>query len=168
MSEAVRRGPKPGPRLKTLLGPNGPFPYGATMNDLVTAGFTRDLKPYLDDGTIQIDDQGIYRLVEKEPAESPVSTGDASPVERRSQVFPAGHHLDVHPLCEMFPVMSDLAGCGKSRDFGKTVMKRARNGNPVLIKSTGYEGTKATNWAGSTTDRLPQPAKSREFGMPVL
>ena len=33
-----------------------------------------------------------------------------------------------------------LAGCGKSRDFGKTVMKRARNGNLGLIKSTGYEG----------------------------
>src|SRR6516164_8609177 len=36
----------------------------------------------------------------------------------------------------------DLAGCGKSRDFGKTVMKRARNGNLGLIKSTGYEGAK--------------------------
>jgi hypothetical protein len=35
-----------------------------------------------------------------------------------------------------------LAGCGKSRDFGKTVMKRARNGSPGLIKSTGYEGAK--------------------------
>jgi len=35
-----------------------------------------------------------------------------------------------------------LAGCGKSRDFGKTVMKRARNGNSGLIKSTGYEGAK--------------------------
>jgi len=35
-----------------------------------------------------------------------------------------------------------LAGCGKSRDFGKTVMKRARNGNLGLIKSTGYEGAK--------------------------
>jgi len=35
-----------------------------------------------------------------------------------------------------------LAGCGKSRDFGETVMKRARNGNPGLIKSTGYEGAK--------------------------
>jgi len=35
-----------------------------------------------------------------------------------------------------------LTGCGKSRDFGKTVMKRARNGNPGLIKSTGYEGAK--------------------------
>ena len=35
-----------------------------------------------------------------------------------------------------------LAGCGKSRDFVKTVMKRARNGNPGLIKSTGYEGAK--------------------------
>jgi len=37
---------------------------------------------------------------------------------------------------------ADLAGCGKSRDFGETVMKRARNGNPGLIKSTGYEGAK--------------------------
>jgi class 3 adenylate cyclase len=36
----------------------------------------------------------------------------------------------------------DLTGCGKSRDFGKTVMKRARNGNLGLIKSTGYEGAK--------------------------
>jgi hypothetical protein len=35
-----------------------------------------------------------------------------------------------------------LAGCGKSRDFGKTVMKRARNRSPGLIKSTGYEGAK--------------------------
>jgi hypothetical protein len=35
-----------------------------------------------------------------------------------------------------------LAGCGKSRDFGETVMKRARNGNPGIIKSTGYEGAK--------------------------
>jgi len=35
-----------------------------------------------------------------------------------------------------------LAGCGKSRDFGKMVMKRARSGNPGLIKSTGYEGAK--------------------------
>jgi len=35
-----------------------------------------------------------------------------------------------------------LAGCGKSRDFGKTVMKRARNGSPGLIKSKGYEGAK--------------------------
>src|SRR6516162_8557071 len=35
-----------------------------------------------------------------------------------------------------------LAGCGKSRDFGKTVMKRARNGSPGLIKSTDYEGAK--------------------------
>src|SRR6516162_8881717 len=57
--------------------------------------------------------------------------------------------------------MTDLAGCGKSRDFGETVMKRARNGNPGLIKSTGYEGQKATNRAGSTTDRLfPQPART--------
>jgi hypothetical protein len=39
-------------------------------------------------------------------------------------------------------VGADLAGCGKSRDFGETVMKRARNGNPGLIKSTGYEGAK--------------------------
>ena len=54
----------------------------------------------------------------------------------------------------------DLAGCGKSRDFGKTVMKRARKGNPDLMKSMRYEGAKATNWAGSTTDRLfPQPAR---------
>jgi hypothetical protein len=37
---------------------------------------------------------------------------------------------------------ASLTGCGKSRDFGKTVMKRARNGNPGLIKSTGYEGAK--------------------------
>jgi hypothetical protein len=36
----------------------------------------------------------------------------------------------------------DLAGCGKSRDFGNTVMKRARNGNPDLIKSMSYEGAK--------------------------
>jgi hypothetical protein len=35
-----------------------------------------------------------------------------------------------------------LAGCGKSRDFGKTVMKRARNENPGLVKSTGYKGAK--------------------------
>jgi hypothetical protein len=35
-----------------------------------------------------------------------------------------------------------LAGCGKSRDFGKTVMKRARNGNSDLIKSMSYEGAK--------------------------
>src|SRR6516225_649464 len=42
------------------------------------------------------------------------------------------------------PAMQELrlAGCGKSRDFGETVMKRARNGNPGLIKSTGYEGAK--------------------------
>ena len=40
-----------------------------------------------------------------------------------------------------------LAGCGKSRDFGKMVMKRARSGNPGLIKSTGYEGAK-TNELG--------------------
>jgi len=39
-------------------------------------------------------------------------------------------------------VNAGLAGCGKSRDFGKTVMKRARNGNSGLIKSTGYEGAK--------------------------
>jgi hypothetical protein len=38
--------------------------------------------------------------------------------------------------------LDDLTGCGKSRDFGKTVMKRARNGSPGLIKSTGYEGAK--------------------------
>ena len=36
--------------------------------------------------------------------------------------------------------LKQLAGCGKSRDFGKMVMKRSRNGNPGLIKSTGYEG----------------------------
>ena len=35
-----------------------------------------------------------------------------------------------------------LAGCGKSRHFGKTVMKRARAGNSVLIKSICYEGAK--------------------------
>jgi hypothetical protein len=35
-----------------------------------------------------------------------------------------------------------LAGCGKSRDFGETVMKRARNENLELIKSMGYEGAK--------------------------
>ena len=40
-----------------------------------------------------------------------------------------------------------LAGCGKSRDFGKMVMKRARSGNPGIIKSTGYEGAK-TNELG--------------------
>jgi hypothetical protein len=39
-------------------------------------------------------------------------------------------------------VRRGLAGCGKSRDFGKRVMKRARNGDPDLIKSTGYEGAK--------------------------
>jgi hypothetical protein len=40
-------------------------------------------------------------------------------------------------------------------------MKRARNGNAGLIKSTGYEGQKPTNWAGSSTDRLfPQPASA--------
>ena len=39
-------------------------------------------------------------------------------------------------------VAARLAGCGKSRDFGKTVMKRARNRSPGLIKSTGYEGAK--------------------------
>ena len=35
-----------------------------------------------------------------------------------------------------------LTGCGKSRHFGKTVMKWARNGNSGLIKSVGYEGIK--------------------------
>ena len=35
-----------------------------------------------------------------------------------------------------------LAGCGKSRDFGKTVRKRVRNGNRDLIKSMSYEGAK--------------------------
>src|SRR6516225_7652516 len=40
------------------------------------------------------------------------------------------------------PTCRVLAGCGKSRDFGKMVMKRARSGNPGLIKSTGYEGAK--------------------------
>jgi len=43
---------------------------------------------------------------------------------------------------ERYPACVGLAGCGKSRDFGETVMKRARNGNPGLIKSTGYEGAK--------------------------
>jgi nitronate monooxygenase len=38
--------------------------------------------------------------------------------------------------------MWGLTGCGKSRDFGKMVMKRARSANPDLIKSTGYEGAK--------------------------
>jgi hypothetical protein len=37
---------------------------------------------------------------------------------------------------------ASLAGCGKSRNFWKTVMKRARNGNPDLIKSMSYEGAK--------------------------
>lgn len=73
MEEPVRRGPKLGPRLKTLLVPTGSFRRGATMADLVDAGFTRDLKPYLDDGTIVMDDQGIYRLVETEPAEAPAA-----------------------------------------------------------------------------------------------
>jgi hypothetical protein len=36
----------------------------------------------------------------------------------------------------------ELAGCGKSRHFGKTVMKRARNENSGLIKSIGYEDAK--------------------------
>jgi hypothetical protein len=37
---------------------------------------------------------------------------------------------------------AELAGCGKSRNFGKTVMKLARNGNPALIKSISYEGAR--------------------------
>jgi hypothetical protein len=35
-----------------------------------------------------------------------------------------------------------LTGCGKSRHFGKTVMKRARNENSGLIKSVGYQDAK--------------------------
>ena len=46
--------------------------------------------------------------------------------------------VDTKPLLEV----RGLTGCGKSRDFGKSVMKRVRNGNPGLIKSTGYEGAK--------------------------
>ena len=38
--------------------------------------------------------------------------------------------------------VEELAGCGKSRHFGKTVMKRARNENSGLIKSVGYEDAK--------------------------
>lgn len=46
---------------------------------------------------------------EKPPAESiatPESTGKLLPVEKH--VFPPGHHLDIHPLCDHFPPMSDL------------------------------------------------------------
>jgi hypothetical protein len=39
-----------------------------------------------------------------------------------------------------------LAGCGKSRHFGKTVMKWARPANSVLIKSMCYEGAKGDKW----------------------
>jgi hypothetical protein len=75
------------------------------------------------------------------------------PFEERSVVFGASGPVepDVVRFAPADPngvAVSDLidrtklAGCGKSRDFGKTVMKRARNGNPGLIKSTGYEGAK--------------------------
>jgi hypothetical protein len=49
---------------------------------------------------------------------------------------------DLRVLTAAGVLLTVLAGCGKSRDFGKTVMKRARNGNSGLIKSTGYEGAK--------------------------
>jgi hypothetical protein len=40
-------------------------------------------------------------------------------------------------------------------------MKRARNGNPGLIKSTGYEGAKGDELGWKPTDRLfPQLARS--------
>jgi len=51
------------------------------------------------------------------------------------------------PLKGVPYLIKDLAGCGKSSDFGKMVMKRARSGNPGIIKSTGYEGAK-TNELG--------------------
>src|SRR6516165_148646 len=49
---------------------------------------------------------------------------------------------EIHNFIHTRAYATRLAGCGKSRDFGKTVMKRARNGNLGLIKSTGYEGAK--------------------------
>src|SRR6516225_5118577 len=50
--------------------------------------------------------------------------------------------IEIDDERELAEALQALAGCGKSRDFGETVMKRARNGNPGLIKSTGYEGAK--------------------------
>ena len=46
--------------------------------------------------------------------------------------------MNIRPLIGLLGVLlaamsADLTGCGKSRDFGKTVMKRARNGNSGLI-----------------------------------
>jgi hypothetical protein len=73
--------------------------------------------------------------------------------------------VQVHDIAAQTGVMGEdlLAGCGKSRDFGKTVMKRARNGNPDLIKSMSYEGEKGDELGWEHTDRLfPQHARARD------
>ena len=63
-------------------------------------------------------------------------------LHRRNNGRPRGSGCSIR-MPQTNPIINpDLAGCGKSRDFGKTVMKRARNGSPGLIKSTGYEGAK--------------------------
>ena len=62
--------------------------------------------------------------------------------EKQQQPTAAQPFALLHRQKYAFMDGTGLAGCGKSRDFGKTVMKRARNGNPGLIKSTGYEGAK--------------------------
>ena len=62
-------------------------------------------------------------------------------------MFVAQPQIAARELARVCKKGGRLAGCGKSRDFGKMVMKRARSGNPGIIKSTGYEGAK-TNELG--------------------
>jgi hypothetical protein len=113
--EQVRRGPKDGPRLKTLL--TQTLPYGATMNDLVTAGFRGELKPYLDDHKVEVDADGRYRWVGKADESLPEP---ARKVEAATE-YPPVTKFQFHELCHEPLIVGDEfeAFCADIKERGQ-------------------------------------------------
>ena len=104
--QPVKRGRPTGPSLRKLL--TQTFPDGASMNDLVNAGYGGEFKRHLDAGEVEMNAEGVYRWVGKvlteltvppeEPAAEAKLTGEL--------VIADPENLQFHALAAIFPIMT--------------------------------------------------------------
>ena len=100
------RGRPTGPSLRKLL--TQTFPNGASMNDLVKAGYGGEFKRHLDTGEVEMNAEGVYRWVGKGVTEATVPTEKPAAETKPTGelVITDPENLQFHALAGIFPMMT--------------------------------------------------------------
>jgi hypothetical protein len=98
------RGRPTGPSLRKLL--TQKFPDGASMNDLVNAGYGDEFKRHLDTGEVEMNAEGVYRWVGKVVTESTVPPEEPAGNAKLAGVIADPENLPFHALAGIFPMMT--------------------------------------------------------------